>query len=437
MPVFEYKATDASGNPVNGTLLSASLAAAADNLAKQGLTVQHVSVAASSNDPIPQDFAKRPVERPASQQPVAPAPAPVMQVVPPPPTERRSVVMTDIIGPLLLKVPLNELLFFFRQLGTMINAGVPIVSSLDTLSRQTKDPRINGVIKELLGHVQAGRELSVGMQRYPEIFSPLMLSLIRAGEQGGMLDTALNQMADYIEREIKLRNLIRKATLYPKIVIFCSIFIILAANYILHSVFNKPGGLTSPLTEPATWVVLAPMLVFLFLFFRVGVANPRVRHNYDYVLLKIPGIGGTVHQMAMAKFSRAFAALYKGGVPIHKAVELAADACGSDYLRSQIRPAASALEEGGGITDALVSTGVFSSTVLDMTQTGETTGRLDEMLEKVADYYEDESEVKANQLAIILGVICFLAVAAYVAYIVISFYSGIGSNLNDAVQGNQ
>jgi type II secretory pathway component PulF len=347
----------------------------------------------------------------------------------PPPTERRSAIMTDVVGPLLYKVPLDQLLFFFRQLGTMLNAGVPIVSSLDTLARQSRDPRIHGVIHELQGHVQAGRELSVGMQRYPEIFSPLMLSLIRAGEQGGMLDASLTQMADYIEREIALRNLIRKATLYPKIVIFCSIFIILGANYIIHSVFNKPGGIATPLTEPATWVVLTPLIVFLFLFFRVGVNNPRMRHSYDHVLLKIPGIGSTVHQMAMAKFSRAFAALYKGGVPMPKAVLLSADACGSDYLRSKIYPAGAALEEGMGITEALGRTGAFSGQVIDMTQTGETTGRLDEMLEKVADYYEDDSTVKANQLAIILGVVCFLAVAAYVAYIVINFYSGQMSTL--------
>jgi type II secretory pathway component PulF len=433
MPVFEYKATDASGSPITGTLLSTSLVAAAENLAKQGLTVQHVALASSANDPIPQNFSVQ-KETPAPA-PVAPVPEAPRVAVPPPPTEARSVVMTDIVGPLLLKVPLQQLLFFFRQLSTMLNAGVPIISSLDTLARQTRDPRLVGVVNELSAHVREGRPLSIGMQRYPEVFTPLMLSLVRAGEEGGMLDNALKQMADYIEREIQLRNLVRKATIYPKVVVGSSIVIVIAANYIIRSVLGKPGGLTSPLTEPATWLILAPLIAFLFLFFRVGVTNPRVKHNYDAILLMIPAIGSTLHQMAMAKFGRAFAALYKGGVPIGKAVQLAADACGSDYLRSKIYPAGSALEEGIGVTDAFSRTGAFSQTVLDMTQTGEQTGRLDEMLDKVADFYEDGSQVRANQMAIILGVVCLLAVAAYVGYVVISFYSGHMSNLNQAGEG--
>ena len=346
----------------------------------------------------------------------------------PPPTTARSALITDVVAPLFLKVPLSQLLFFFRQLSTMLNAGVPIISSLDTLVRQTRDPRLNPVIQELSAHVRAGRELGTGMQRYPEIFTPLMLSMVRAGEQGGMLDEVLKQLADYTEREIELRNLIRKATLYPKVVLFCSIFIILAANYIIHDVFNRPGGIETPLTEPATWVILTPIIVLLFLFFRVGATNPRFKGQYDSFLLMVPGVGGTVHQMAMAKFSRAFAALYHSGVPIAKSVTLAADASGNAYLAEKIYPAARELEQGGGITEAFVRTGAFTGPVLDMTRTGETTGRIDDMLDKVADYYESDSTTKANQLAIILGVLCFLAIAAYVAYIVIKFYITYAQN---------
>lgn len=488
MPVFEYKATDANGRQITGTVIGASLVAAADSLAKQGLTVQHVALAAAAGDPIPTDFkpptpaaspAARRVEQleteiqnlrseiekrqrqtqikaqPAAEAPrveqasaserrtpvaggryerivqeQAPSPYPGV-----PPTEARSVLMTDVVGPLLLKVPLDQLLFFFRQLSTMLNAGVPIISSLDTLARQTRDPRLNGVVRELAAHVREGRELSVGMQRYPEIFTPLMLSLVRAGEQGGLLDTVLKQIADYIEREIELRNLIRKSTLYPKVILFCSIFIVLAANFVIRNVLGKPGGIQTPLTEPVTWLVLGPLVILLFLFFRVGATNPRFKNQYDQILLMIPGIGPTVRQMAMAKFSRAFAALYHGGVPITKAVQLSAEASGSGYLSQKIQPAARMLEEGSGITDAFVRTGAFTGPVLEMTATGETTGRLDEMLDKVADFYENDSTVKANQLAIILGVVCFLIVGVYVLYIVYTFWTGYASermNLPDA-----
>lgn len=408
MPVYEYKATDSEGKKVSGTVLSASIAKAADELGKRGLSVEHVTLATAGYDPI--------------------AEAPAQREAPPPPTTTRSALITEVVGPLAMRVPLDQTLFFFRQLSTMLSAGVPIVSSLETLARQARDPRLKPIIQEIEGHVRAGRPMSVGMQRYPEVFTPLQLSLIRAGEEGGMLDKALKQMATYVEQEIQLRNMIRKATLYPKVIVGASILIVLGANYIIRDVFGKPGGLSTPLTDPATWLILGPLIVFLFLFFRVGVTNPRLRHNYSAVLLAIPAIGGTLHQMAMAKFARAFAALYNAGVPMNKALELSADACGSEYLRSKMYKGAPILEEGRGITEALASTGAFTQTVLDMTQTGETTGQIDEMLDKVADYYEDDSQVRANQLAIILGVVCFLAVAAYVAFIVISFYTGHVAN---------
>jgi len=427
MPVFEYKAVDGSGKNVTGTLFSSSLSSAADELSKKGLNVQHVAVASSSGDPIPQSFTRAtPVEKPKAPEPKHEPIAPQA----PPPTTPRPAIITEVISPLIYQVPLSQLLFLFRQLATMIGAGVPIVSSLDTLARQTRDPKLRPVVVELLGHVREGRELSVGMQRYPDVFTPLMLSLIRTGERSGMLDKSLLQMANYVEQEIVLRNVIRKATLYPKIVIATSIAVIIGANYIIHEMTGKPGTLTSPLTEPATWVFLLPMLAFLFLFFRVGVNNSRVRESYDRILLMIPAIGGTVHQMAMAKFSRAFSTLYQGGVSMGQSVLLSADACGSSHLRSRIYPAAKWLEEGMGITDALRRTGAFTPQVLDMTQTGETTGRIDEMLEKVADYYEDDSTQKAHQLAMILGVVCFLAVAIYVGYLVITFYSKDASSLS-------
>lgn len=437
MPVFEYKATDANGNPLSGTLLSSSLAAAADELSKKGLNVSHVALASTPQDPVPQTFASPQArgEQASALNADRRQPAPTMPRTPPPTTPRPAVV-TQVIAPLVYRVPLSQLLFLFRQLATMLNAGVPLAESLDTLSRQTRDPKLKPVVTELLGHVREGRELSVGMARYPDVFSPLMLGMVRAGEQSGLLDQSLNHMADYVQQEIELRNVLRRATLYPKLVLFSSIVIILVANYFLRAVFDKPDQLQSPLTDGATWVVLVPIIAFLFLFFRVGVQNPNVKQGYDKFLLMIPGIGSTVHQMAMAKFSSAFAALYKGGVPMPRAVEYAADACGSSYLRSRIYPASKELQEGEGITSALIGTGAFLPQVIDMTRTGETTGKLDDMLERVAKFYEDDSKVKADQQAKIFGVVCLLAVGLYVGYIAYHFYSGISGRYSGAGAGD-
>jgi len=157
--------------------------------------------------------------------------------------------------------------------------------------------------------------------------------------------------------------------------------------------------------------------------------------GYDKFLLMIPAIGSTVHQMAMAKFSRAFAALYKGGVPMARAVEYAADACGSSYLRSKIRPAAKELQEGDGITDAFRRTGAFLPQVLDLTQTGETTGQLDEMLDKAAEYYEGDTQVKSDQIAKFFGLACLILVGLYVGYLVVHFYGGYGAKIQSAGAG--
>lgn len=424
MPVFEYTATNPQGEAIRGTLFSQSLAAAAEDLARQGYQVQHVGVASSAGDPVPAEFPPAPNAGTESPRP-AETPRDI--------TSQRPYIMTDIVGPLVMKVPLSQLLFFFRQLATMLHAGVGMVQSLDTLSNQTHDLRLKNVVRELREHALAGRPISVGMQRYPEIFSPLMLSMIRVGEEGGSMDRSLQQIADYVEHEIEIRNLVRRVTIYPKLVIAASIIIVLGTNAIIASL-GKQGGLDSLLTRPTTWLFLGPLIVGLFLFFRVGLANPRIKHTYDEFLLALPGFGKTVRQLCMAKFGRAFGTLYAGGVAVPRAVELAADACGNEYLRSRMYPAAGRLKEGVGITHAFRETGAFSPIVLDMAHTGETTGNLDFMLNKVAEYYEDEGKTRSVQFGYALGVLALLAVAVYVGYTVITFYAGHFSGLSEAMK---
>jgi len=419
MPVFEYSATNAEGKQVKGTLLSQSLVSAAEDLARQGYQVEQVSLAAGAGDPIPTDFrsmdASR-VEQRRKEEDI---------------TAQRPYVMTDIVGPLVNRVPLSQLLFFFRQLSTMLNAGVGMVQTLDTLVNQTSDPRLKGIIRELREHALAGRPISTGLQRYPESFTPLMLSLIRVGEESGMMDKSCAQIAEYIDREIELRNLIRRVTIYPKLVIAAAIIIVLVTNVIIASL-GKSGGIDSLLTRWSTWVVLTPIILGLFLFFRVGLQNPRIKFQYDQFILSLPLFGTTVKQLCMAKFGRAFGILYAGGVPVPRAVQLAADACGNEFLRARIHPAATGLKEGEGITHAFAATGVFTPIVLDMTNTGETTGNLDFMLQKVAEFYEEDGKTRSVQFGYALGVLALLAVGVYVGYTVITFYAGHFSGISAA-----
>jgi MSHA biogenesis protein MshG len=439
MPTFEYQAQNGSGEPVSGVVFGVSLDHAARDLASQGLKVTNIGVAANPNDPLSGVSSARPVQ--AAQAPTA-APAetasPEGETPPPgatyaaPPTEERSYAETSVWGPLVGQVPLEKLYFFFKQLGTMLNSGVPFVQSLDTLAKQARDPKLEGIIREIRGHVEAGRPMTAGLQRYPEVFRPIIVSIIRAGEEGGFLAPSVSQVANYLEKEIALRNLYKRLTLWPKIELAASFVIIIAANLIIDSVKQSPDArkLSSPLTTLSTWFWLGPLLIALFLFFRVGLANPRIKYNWDTIGTNLPGIGNMLRELSAAKFGRAFGALYKGGVPLQKAMQMAADACGNEYLRARIYPAARRMEDGEGIAATFAATGAFSPIVLDMVATGERTGNLEQMVEKMSEFYEDEATVKATQVATWVGVIVFLFVALYIGYIVITFYTGMGQDLS-------
>lgn len=350
-------------------------------------------------------------------------------------TGQRNVVMTDIVGPLVGKVPLPQLHFFFKQASVMFKAGINPVESFHTLAGQTQSPKLRTVILELEEHARAGRPMSFGLQRYPEVFSPVCLSLIRVGERSGNLDEALAFNSQYIEREMFLRNIVKKATIYPKIVVVSSVIILSGANSVIHAV--APGSsvsTSSPLQKLAVWAILAPLLIGIFVFLRVGLQNPRIRYNWDQINSRIPYIGKTLRQLAMAKFGRAMGALYRGGVPIQEAMKLAADSCGNEYMRAQMYPAFRAMESGAGVTESLRATGAFNPIVLDMTSTGERTGNLDEMLEKMAEFYEAEAEVRSIQVAYIIGAGALLLVGIYVGYVYVTNMSNIvGGGLQDAM----
>ncbi len=429
MPTFEYQALSADGKNVTGVVFGASLDHAVQDLSGKGLKVSHIGLASGLGDPLagmaPAQAKKQSGNETSSTEPSAVPPG---SAVGGPPIEQRSYMATSVVGPLVGKVPLTVLQFFFRQLATMLDAGVPFVQSLETLGGQTRDAKFKEIVVELKGHVEAGRPMSAGMQRYPEVFPPVILSLVRAGEEGGFLDKALAQVADYIEREVALRNLYKRVTFYPKLELGASVVIIIAANYILASLHGS-FRLWSPLTTPATWIVLTPILVAWFLFSRVGLANSRVKYNYDAVISNTPYLGGIMRQLAMAKFGRAVGALHRGGVPMTRTVQLASDACGNEWLRSLMSPAAKELESGAGITDTLQATGAFSPIVMNMVATGEHTGNLDKMVDKMADFYEDEAETKAIQLAKIVGLCITLLVCIYIGLIIINFWTGYGQSV--------
>lgn len=403
MPDFEYKGIDRDGTVVGGTMSGDGLDEVARRLSEQGIVVHQLGVVQGA--PPPQNFSTAP------------------------PTDQRSTFETRVTGQFVGVVPLVSLQFFFGQLGTLLDAGINPADALETLSRQSNVPKLTAILKECKDHVINGRPISAGLQRYPEVFTPLMLSMVRVGEEGGFLSNQCTMLSEYIRRDVELRNSIKRETMTHKITVFGSIFVILGTNMIIQAVAPGGAGL------PVPWVIWGFALVVgvsAYFFVKLGLPQPQIRRSFDDFVLKIPGVGGMVHGFAMAKFGRAFGALYKGGVALPRAVQLAADACGNESIRARVYPASNALKEGAGITETLQSTGAFSPLVLDMSRTGETTGNMDQMLDKMADFYEEEGALKAQMAAKVIGVVCLIFVAVYVLFILVSFYSGYFSHLGSA-----
>jgi type IV pilus assembly protein PilC/MSHA biogenesis protein MshG len=407
MPIFQYSGVDAEGRVERGMLQGDSIENVARRLEEKGIRVEQLGIA-QSHDPLSATV-RGAVEFGSSDMP------------------QRAL---DISEP---KVRLEELQFFFTQLGTMLNAGITGADALNTLSNQASNARLRRVLRETRDLAIAGRPISEGFSRHPEVFSQLMMAMVHAGERGGFLAEQCRHMAEYLRRDIELRDLIRKETAYPKIVIVFSIIVILFANTVIEVAGHEGAQkIWSPLTTPANWIVLGPVLALVWYYFKVVKKRPAAQYNWDKRVLGIPYIGQTVHGFAMAKFGRSFGALYKAGVPIGESIKLAADACGNQYVRSQVYPAAQGLEEGAGITDTLARTGAFSPIVLDMTRTGEVTGDVDGMLIKVSEFYEAEGAVRAKQAAIIFGVVVFVCVAVYVFIVMLKFYSERLQGLSNA-----
>jgi type II secretory pathway component PulF len=478
MPTFEFQAKHPDGTLESGNVIGASLEAALSDLGRRGLSVEKISVVRLMNDPLNQDQTGGSPSQFAPQVPAAVAdpaphsvrqgdpvsPPPVGAPVPPqyerpnstagateglmegqgvnpqgqrvmPDLGQRSFVQTNVVGPIAAKIPIANLGFMFRQLGTMLNAGVPIVQSLETLAGQAKHPQQKQLTFEMANLAKEGLPISGALQRYPESISPVMISMVRAGEEGGFLDAALHQVADYIDREVELWNLFKRSTFYPKLVFFASFLIIAVTNFIISSL-GKQGGLASPISV-GTWIMLAIVFGGFWLFTKVGLADMRIKYWWDRYSLKVPILGKTLHELAMARFGRAFGALYKAGVPISKAMPLSADASGNEFLRSQMYPWFRRMEEGGGIFETLQSTGVFSPIVLDMIGTGEKTGNMEQMVTKVAEYYEQEAITRQNALAAASGVFLVVLVGIYIGFMVIKFYTGsmYGGQIQQAASG--
>lgn len=434
MPTFRYDARDKKGNTVSGYIDALEARSAAAALREQGLFPSRIEQTGGGKGTVvaPPVTVAAPPSAAGTGNPldsiglgnVNPSLPASSATYPQQPVGAQT--KTDI-APFLVSVPLPALAMMFRQMATLMDAGVPMVQAISTLSDQTQNPRLKRILRECAMAVASGQTLSTVMVRYPSVFTSLQVELIRAGEQSGMMDMMCNRLADYIEREIEIRRKLKRETLYPKIVLFVA-WLVLGLFAFLKG--GGTGGVLGYLSSS-----------FLFLAATFGVwwlarylnQYPAVGQAWDNVKMLIPGPGGVARKYATARFTRALGTLYAGGVLLPRAVEISARACGNRAIGQAMLSHVGALHQGEGISGMLARSGMLSPIAVQMARTGEQTGNLDTMMSKVSDYLESEADAKAHQLAVFAGVGALIIAAIVVAVIVISFYVGqITGIMNEA-----
>jgi type IV pilus assembly protein PilC len=401
MPTYEYTARDQQGNPARGTVEATSNSVAAAHLRAQGLWVTGLRAVGQSRET------------------ARTAPGEATMTLGAEASPRGSLLDAWWTG-----VSLKELAIFFRQFGTMVNAGMPLYRSLTILGSQTSNRRLQQVIGDLAAQVQAGGKLSEAFRRHPALFRPVQIAMIEAAEAGGLLDRMLNRIADYLEREYEIRLEIKRRTLYPKLLLAAAVFI--PPIHLL--IFN---GVVPYLQATVGRIALLVVLVAaLWLLFRLLFQIPAFRALYDAIKLAIPGLGKVVRQFAVGKFTRSLAALYGAGLPVTRALRVSADACDNYLIARAVHRQSPRVERGEPMSAVLAGTGLFSPIVLGMVATGEHAGDMEGMLNKVADYQEREAEHSTRQLVVVLGVVVYLAVALLVASQIVSFYGGYARGIS-------
>jgi type IV pilus assembly protein PilC len=336
------------------------------------------------------------------------------------------------------KVSPKSLAVFTRQFSVMIDAGLPLVQCLEILGTQEDDKNFGAVILETRAEVEGGASLADAMKKNPKVFDPLYTNMIAAGEAGGILDTILKRLATYIEKAVKLKNQVQSAMVYPvAIVVIAAVVVGVILWKVIPTFANLFAGLGAELPLP-TRVVIAlsnglvrymPFVltgIFGFVFgLRTYYNTPNGRMACDRLLLKAPVFGSMFRKIAVARFCRTLATLLASGVSILEALDITAKTAGNAVVEQALYATRKSIEGGDTIAAPLKETSVFPPMVVQMISVGETTGALDTMLGKIADFYEEEVDVAVAGLLTLLEPIMIAVLGVVVGGIVIAMYMPI------------
>jgi type IV pilus assembly protein PilC len=390
MPAFAWKGKNNLGDPQEGIIVADSKSAAGSLLQRNGITVTSIQAQAAK-------------------------------------TWGR-----------LGKVKPKTLAIFTRQFSVMIDAGLPLVQCLEILAEQQDDKNFKSVINEVRLDVEQGATLQAAMAKHPKTFNDLYVNMVGAGETGGILDTILQRLSGYIEKTVKLAGKVRSAMAYPAIVLMIAAIVVYVIMVKVIPVFTEVyEGLGSSLPVPTlicikasnvlvhySYIVLAAIIV-LVLLYRQYYKTASGKLRIDSMYLKLPIFGDIIRKVTIARFCRTLGTLVSSGVPILEGMDITAKTAGNQVVQNAILKCRDSVEQGRTIAAPLAETKVFPPMVVQMVGVGETTGALDAMLAKVADFYDDEVDNAVAALTALMEPMMIVILAVIIGFIVISMYMPI------------
>ncbi len=333
------------------------------------------------------------------------------------------------------KARIKDIQIFTRQFSVLISAGIPLVQSLEVLSKSSLGKPIKMALSKIVVDISEGKKLGDAFNAHPNVFNNFYVSMLIAGEEGGILDKVLNQMAIHIEKSVRLRAKMKAAATYPVVVLLISVAVIIGLLvYVVPSfvgMFQSSGQSLPALTQMVIsmsefvteeWSAMLLAIVGLGLFSRIYIHTTNGRIYFDTVVLKTPVFGNFIIKSAMAKFARTLSSLLSAGVPILDSLDIAANTSGNSLVERALMKSKTAVAKGEQVSTSLAKTPFIPQMVIQMMAVGEQTGALDEMLDKVAEFYENEVDAAVSAIMSLMEPVMIVFLGGIVAFFVIAMY---------------
>ncbi len=333
------------------------------------------------------------------------------------------------------KVQQRSVAVFTRQLATMIDAGLPLVQSLEVLSSQQENKLFKNILREIREDVESGSTFAGALKRHPVTFNELYTNLVVAGEEGGILDTILGRLATYIEKAEALKKKVKSALIYPATIVTVAVAVVIILMIFVIPVFEtmfKSAGQSLPLPTvivlsisrmfKSSFYYIIPAIIVLIFLFKRYYKTDNGKAVVDRILLRLPVFGPLFRKIAVARFSRTLGTLVSSGVPILDGLSIVSRTAGNRAIETAIMNARASIREGETIAEPLGRSGHFPPMVIQMIAVGESTGALDTMLSKIAEFYEDEVDVAVSNLTSLLEPLLMIFLGVVIGGVVIAMY---------------